>query len=74
MVLKTCKQQDCVKPWQRLHPSGEVASLRDALNPIYDDFYENQLPRVKYDHCADGFLLDAEGPIYQLDWSMFIPG
>ncbi|KAJ5711716.1 hypothetical protein N7488_005872 [Penicillium malachiteum] len=47
MVLKTCKTHSCVKPWERLHPKGDVKSLKDALMPGFDAFYSGQ-PKVSF--------------------------
>lgn len=41
-----------------------MTNLKDAVNPKFDSFYENEVPKVKYDHCAQGFFLELEGPIY----------
>lgn len=73
MVLKTCKSEGCVKPWKLLHPAGDVTNLKDAVHRKFDDFYENDVPKVKYDHCAQGFFLELEGPIYN-ESVAFIPG
>ncbi|PYH91597.1 arylsulfatase [Aspergillus ellipticus CBS 707.79] len=63
LVLKSCKGQACVKPWEALHPGGEVTTLKDALDERYDDFYElEQTTRVHFEECVRGYLLDAEGP------------
>ncbi|KAJ3573266.1 hypothetical protein NPX13_g4767 [Xylaria arbuscula] len=64
LVLKTCKSQACVKPWKQLHPAGDVSNLRDAVDPKFDGFYGNDVPKVKYDHCAQGFFLELEQPVY----------
>lgn len=73
MVLKTCKGEDCVKPWNVLHPRGDIHSLRDAMNPHFDDFYGNSIPNVKYDHCAEGYILEIEGPTWETDGQPFVP-
>ncbi|GJP89535.1 arylsulfatase [Aspergillus niger] len=63
LVLKSCKAQVCVKPWDALHPRGEVMTLKDALDVHYDHFYEvEQTTRVQFNECARGYFLDAEGP------------
>ncbi|KAI0096218.1 Arylsulphatase [Nemania sp. FL0031] len=72
LVLKTCKSEGCVKPWKLLHPAGDVKSLKDAIGPKFDSFYENGVPKVKYDHCSQGFFLQLEGPVYNQSIS-FIP-
>ncbi|OTA89840.1 hypothetical protein M434DRAFT_78839 [Hypoxylon sp. CO27-5] len=64
-VLKSCKAETCIHPWRALHPAGNVESLRDALSPHLDSFYEEKSRRVEFDRCEMGFLLDAEGPQFQ---------
>lgn len=62
-MLKSCKGQVCVKPWDALHPRGEVMTLKDALDVRYDHFYDvEQTTRVQFNECARGYFLDAEGP------------
>lgn len=72
MVLKTCKAEGCVRPWKLLHPQGNVENLKSALNPKYDGFYAEEVPRVKYDHCAEGYFLELEGPRFDDTTFMFI--
>lgn len=62
LVLKSCKAAACVKPWEVLHPSGNVTNLKHALKRRYDAFYEQQQPKVKFERCEPGYILDAEGP------------
>lgn len=62
LVLKSCKGVTCTDPWRKLHPHGNVKSLRDALKPRYDAFYEHEQQRVSFSRCANGYLVDAEGP------------
>ncbi|KAI9933117.1 hypothetical protein MW887_007588 [Aspergillus wentii] len=61
MIIKSCKEDTCREPWQKLHPGGHVKSLRDALSPKFDSFYSQQ-PRVSFTSCQDGYLVSAEGP------------
>ncbi|KAF5005111.1 hypothetical protein FDECE_8431 [Fusarium decemcellulare] len=68
MVLKTCRAAGCVKPWKLLHPNGKVSNLREAMHPKFDKFYKHNIPNVKYDHCAEGYFLELEGP--RFDGSM----
>lgn len=63
MVLKTCKTEGCVRPWNQLHPDGEVRSLKQALDAKYDGIYD-AVPHVRYDHCSQGYFLEIEGPVY----------
>ncbi|KAE8145674.1 alkaline-phosphatase-like protein [Aspergillus avenaceus] len=62
MVLKSCQGKTCVDPWRVLHPDGSVATLRDAMSPQYDRFYQDQY-RVSFSRCEYGYLVDAEGPM-----------
>ena len=61
LVLKSCKGIDCIKPWNVLHPQGDVQSLKDSLNTRYDTFYMEQV-KVEYNWCEFGYIIDAEGP------------
>ena len=75
LVLKSCKGSSCVKPWHVLHPEGNVNSLKDALNPSFDKYYETEQVKVQFSRCEQGQILDAEGPqsalVYRdgLHWS-----
>ncbi|KAF5849867.1 hypothetical protein GGP41_005356 [Bipolaris sorokiniana] len=60
MVLKSCKGQVCVKPWEILHPRGDVKRLGDAMNPKYEGFYASQ-PKVAFEECALGYFPEVEG-------------
>ncbi|KAK8062980.1 arylsulfatase-like protein [Apiospora hydei] len=61
-VLKSCKAATCIRPWEALHPGGDVRSLADALSPRWDRFYEERERGIWFDRCEMGFILDAEGP------------
>lgn len=61
LVLKSCQGATCIEPWNVLQPEEPVHNLRDALATEYDQFYSQQ-PRVSFDRCAEGYLIDAEGP------------
>ena len=61
MVLKSCKGQVCVNPWKTVHPLGNVRSLKDAMDPKYDDFYASQ-PQISFSECAMGYFPYLEGP------------
>lgn len=63
MVLKTCKSRSCTHPWEVLHPAGNVENLYDALDARFDEFYEVQQERVRFDRCEKGYILESEGPI-----------
>ena len=62
LVLKSCKGSSCTRPWNVLHPKGDVVSLWDALNPTFDTFYKKQQSKVEFTRCELGQIIDAEGP------------
>ncbi|KAH9820938.1 putative sulfatase family protein [Teratosphaeria destructans] len=62
-VLRTCTGRSCTHPWEVLHPSGDVHTLRDALAPRFDDFYERRQERVRFEKCEKGYILESEGPV-----------
>ncbi|CAK7198755.1 hypothetical protein SEUCBS139899_001419 [Sporothrix eucalyptigena] len=66
-VLKSCKGRACVRPWDELHPDGDVRNLREALAPQFDTFYEVEQKRVSYSRCELGYFVDAEGPQFEHD-------
>ncbi|KAF5973854.1 putative arylsulfatase [Fusarium bulbicola] len=61
LVLKSCKGNTCIEPWNILHPEGGVTSLKDALQAKFNAFYKEQV-KVRFDRCEYGYLIDAEGP------------
>ncbi|KAH8176395.1 sulfatase domain-containing protein [Sarocladium implicatum] len=65
LVLKSCKGETCRTPWRQLHPSGNVRSLKEALHPEFDDFYEKEQARVKFDFCWNGYWPEAEGIMFE---------
>jgi hypothetical protein len=65
LVLKSCKGAECITPWATLHPDGKVKNLVGALDEKFDDFYNGQ-PKVSYDRCEYGYVVDAEGPQHAL--------
>ncbi|KAH7310577.1 alkaline-phosphatase-like protein [Stachybotrys elegans] len=69
-VLKSCKGSTCSQPWRSLHPQGNVGSLRDALSPRYDVFYEQQA-KVEFNYCDAGYLIPAEGPQFESDGAVY---
>ncbi|KAK4241186.1 alkaline-phosphatase-like protein [Achaetomium macrosporum] len=74
LVLKSCKGQTCVQPWQALHPAGNVQNLQDALSSRFDAFYEDQQKKVSFDRCELGYLVDAEGPQFEKDGLVYREG
>ena len=65
-VLKSCKGETCIRPWEAIHPQGNVQTLQDAMAPRFDVFYAQQT-RVQYDHCEMGYIPEAEGPQFEKD-------
>ncbi|KAI5924219.1 alkaline-phosphatase-like protein [Camillea tinctor] len=64
-VLKSCKAETCIRPWEALHPAGNVESLREALSPRFDAFYERETGKIRFERCEMGYLLEAEGPQFE---------
>jgi hypothetical protein len=63
LVLNSCKGSTCRRPWQVLHPEGDVQTLGNALDAQFDHFYEVEQQRVEYNFCWNGYLVEAEGPV-----------
>lgn len=63
LTLKACKGQTCTRPWQAVHPTGGVNSLREAMDAQFDAFYADQQPRVAFSRCELGYIAEAEGPM-----------
>lgn len=62
LVLKTCKTRSCIHPWETLHPDGSVLNLHDALDEKFDSFYVNEVDRIAFTRCEQGYILESEGP------------
>lgn len=62
MTLKSCKGEDCIYPWNVIHPQGDVKTLREAMDPKFDKLYEVEMPQVSFDECARGYIVELEGP------------
>lgn len=73
LVLKSCKGPTCSRPWASLHPQGDVTSLKEALEPRFDNFYNRQT-RVKYSHCELGYIVEAEGPQFEEEGLVYWEG
>ncbi|CZT46525.1 related to arylsulfatase [Rhynchosporium secalis] len=73
-VLKSCKGITCQQPWNQLHPKGDVSNLEDALSERFDHFYEVEQQRIKYSFCSNEYLIDAEGPMFENQGSVFRDG
>lgn len=74
LVTKSCKGSVGTHPWRSLHPQGNVDTLRDALSPRFDSFYQQQQVRVEYSRCEMGYLVDAEGPQFERDGLVYWKG
>ncbi|KAJ5644182.1 uncharacterized protein N7484_006689 [Penicillium longicatenatum] len=61
LVLKSCQGLTCIDPWKVLQPQHTIHTLRDALDEKYDLLYQEQ-PRVSFDWCDSGYIIEAEGP------------
>lgn len=61
MILKDCKGEACRAPWGQIHTSSKakVTSLRDSLEPRYDDLYRS-LPKLQFLRCEMGYIRDSE--------------
>lgn len=73
-VLKSCRGRTCTRPWEALHPAGNVGNLVDALATRFDDFYGVQQQRVSYNRCELGYIIDAEGPQFEKDGLVYRHG
>ena len=69
LTLKACKGSVCVRPWETLHPQGNVHNLADAMNPEYDDFYLEQQLKVTFSACEQGYIIAAEGAMAPLPYN-----
>ncbi|UPX16432.1 uncharacterized protein EKO05_0006831 [Ascochyta rabiei] len=68
LTLKRCKGRVCRRPWETLHPCGDVKTLRDAMDSRFDAFYEQHQHAVSFSECAPGQLLDVEGALEPVVW------
>ncbi|KAK1781470.1 alkaline-phosphatase-like protein [Copromyces sp. CBS 386.78] len=73
-VLKSCKGKTCIRPWEALHPAGNVQNLNDALSSRFDTFYEKEQKRVEFDRCEKGYIVEAEGPQFETDGLVYRDG
>ena len=69
LTLKACKGSVCVRPWETLHPQGNVHDLADAMDPEYDDFYLEQQLKVTFSACEQGYIIAAEGAMAPLPYN-----
>lgn len=64
----------CYRPWETLHPEGDVLSLKDALDERFDGFYEEEQVRVRFQRCEDGYIVESEGPMFEREGVVFGSG
>ncbi|QIX01991.1 hypothetical protein AMS68_007508 [Peltaster fructicola] len=67
-LLVDLSTRSCHAPWETLHKDGKVKTLAQALDSDYDDFYAGQ-PKVAFDSCQMGYLVEHEGPQRVNTWS-----
>ena len=63
LTLKACEGEVCTRPWETLHPKGNVRNLKDAMNPRFDNFYMERQKKVTFSECANGYLPWLEGAL-----------
>lgn len=68
LTLKRCKGRVCTRPWEKLHPNGEVGNLKDAMDGKFDAFYEKRQLPVSFEECALGQVLSVEGALEPVVW------
>lgn len=47
-----------------LFPAGEVHSLEDAIEPMFDGFFETKVKRVEFEKCEKGYIPESEGSVW----------
>lgn len=68
LTLKRCKGRACTRPWEKLHPEGNVKNLKDALDKKYDTFYLEHQHQVTFSECVLGQILSVEGALEPVVW------
>ncbi|KAJ4304829.1 hypothetical protein N0V90_000357 [Kalmusia sp. IMI 367209] len=71
LTLKTCRgAKACTEPWETLLPGADVYTLAEAMDEKYDEYFAG-LPKIEFDRCEEGYIADAEGPMWKetLQWS-----
>jgi hypothetical protein len=59
----------CTRPWEKLHPQGDVVrNLKDAMEERYDLFYLEKQQKVSFEECALGQVLSVEGALEPVVW------
>ncbi|KAH8653756.1 arylsulfatase precursor [Xylariales sp. PMI_506] len=70
LTLKSCEAKVCRRPWEALHPQGNVHNLGDAMDPKFDAFYASQ-PGVSYTACMLGYLPEYEGALSPIPFGSY---
>ncbi|KAK6220639.1 hypothetical protein LQW54_002084 [Pestalotiopsis sp. IQ-011] len=72
LVAKSCEGGTCRQPWRFLQPNNattngtlEILSLRQALDPRYDDFFQS-FPRFAFKECLQVQSIANEQPFLPL--------
>jgi hypothetical protein len=55
LFLKSCKGADCRFAWKHLFPNGEVSTMKQALNTVYDKYFD-RLPKIQFTSCDLGYF------------------
>ena len=71
MVLKTCKEKECIRPWEAIHRDRTVQSLADAMHEAHNDLYIHSMPRVIFERCEEAYIPEAEGTLWSDHASMW---
>lgn len=70
LYLKTCKGVGCRTAWDHLFPYGEATTLKEALDPKFDKYFD-RLPKVQLQGCDNGYRLEQEFPYWTTDLPYF---
>ncbi|KAK3057873.1 hypothetical protein LTR09_000948 [Extremus antarcticus] len=68
LTLKACKGKTCTRPWDALHPKGNVRNLKDAMHRKFDHFYMKKQRKVTFSECANGYLPWLEGALESIPY------
>ncbi|KAJ9115955.1 hypothetical protein QFC22_005098 [Naganishia vaughanmartiniae] len=70
LFLKTCKGADCRFAWKHLFPNGEVTTMKQALNTVYDQYFD-RLPKIQFTSCDLGYFNAHELPYWSTNLAFF---
>ncbi|EFQ94320.1 hypothetical protein PTT_08067 [Pyrenophora teres f. teres 0-1] len=68
LTLKRCKGHVCTRPWEKVHPQGNVRNLEDAMDERYDVFYGERQHVMSFSRCVMGQDLSVEGALEPVVW------